>query len=352
MSTSTSAASAATHAASAQQPNAAQFLMQMANGFMISSAMYVVAKISIADMLAAGPQPVSTLAQKSQTNEDALYRILRALSSVGLFTELTNRTFALTAPAGLLRSGTPDSMRDLVLWMTNKLHHDVWSGMMHSAKTGQSAVEHLYKRPCFEVFQPHEEFTVEFNNAMTNISAGTVPAVLKAYDFSGIHKLVDIGGGHGFLICEILKAYPEMRGVLYDMAPVIADARPKIEAQGLSFRLESASGSFFESAPEGGDAYIMQHIIHDWNDAKCHTILSHVHRAMKPNGKLLVLDSVVQPGAQGDPSAWLDIEMLVFPGGRERTEQEFRELFAKAGFRLTRAIPTPGVVSIIEAVRA
>ena len=327
-------------------------LMQMGTGFMVSAALYPAAKLGIAELLADGPQPVSELASQTGANEDALYRVLRALASVGIFAEVSPRTFGLTPPANLLRSDVTGNMRALVLWMTNEFHFKVWGQMMHSVLTGNPAVENVYGKACFEVFSDMPETDVEFNNAMTNISAKTIPVVLEAYDFSGIETLVDVGGGHGFLISQILKHYPNMQGLLFDMPHVIEGANARIQRLGLTSRLQTCPCDFFESIPAGGDAYIMQHIIHDWDDAKCHIILKNIHKALagKKNGKLIILESIVKADSEPDFCKWLDLEMLTMPGGKERTEEEFRALLQHCGFKLTRAIPLKGMVSIVEAV--
>ena len=331
-----------------------QYLMQMTSGFMISAALYPVTKLRVAESLADGPKPVSILAKEAGVQEDALFRVLRALASVGLFAEPQPRTFALTPSSDLLRADAPGSLRNMVLWMTNKLHFDVWGEMMHSVKTGQPAIEHIHKKPCFEVFAPDLEHTVEFNNAMTNISQMTIPAVLGSYDFSGIQTLVDVGAGHGYLLCEIVKKYPGLKGVAFDMEQVLEGTRKRIAENGLSDRVSCCSGSFFENIPAHGDAFIMQHIIHDWADDKALTILKNVRRALdgKKNGKLLVLDSVIKANTLGDFNTWKDLEMLLMPGGRERTEAEFRDLLGKAGFKVTRVMPTPAMVAVIEAIPA
>ena len=335
-----------------QPPDPGQLLMQMSTGFMVSSALYPVTKLGIADLVAEAPQPVSKLAETTGANEDALYRVLRALSSIGIFAEVSPRTFGLTPIANLLRSDVNGNLRELVLWVTNEFHFKVWGQLTHSVLTGQPSVEKVYGKACFELFPELPETNVEFNNAMTNISATTVPVVLENYDFSGIDTLADVGGGHGFLISQILKHYPNMQGTLLDMPHVIEGANARIERLGLTSRLQTCPCNFFESIPPGGDAYIMQHIIHDWNDAKCHIILTNIHKALagKKNGKLIILDSIVKAGSAPDFCKWLDLEMLTMPGGKERTEEEFRVLLQQAGFKLTRSIPLQGMVGIIEAV--
>ena len=334
----------------AQGPNPMQLVLQASSGYMVSAAMYAVTKLSIADLLADGPQPISALASKTGMNEDALYRVLRALTCVGVFEESPARTFSLNPAANYLRADVPGSLRCWVLWLANKLHFDVWSEILHSIQTGVPAVEHVYQQPCFEVLSNGQEHCDEFNNAMTNFSAMTMPCVLEAYDFSGVGTLVDIAGGHGFLLCNIVKQYPAMKGILFEMESVAAQAKEHVAREGVSDRVRIVSGSFFETAPEGGDVYMMQHIIHDWADDKALAILNNVHRAMKGKGKLLVLDSIVKPGVAGDFTPWKDLEMLVLPGGRERTESEFRDLLARGGFRLQRVIPTQSTISILESV--
>lgn len=348
-------------ASQAQQPsseiNALQHVLQMSTGYMISAALYSIVKLSIPDLLANGPQAISALATKTASNQDALYRALRALSSVGIFDEIQPRTFALNPAANYLRADVPGSVRAMVLWMTNKLHFDVWSEMAHSIRTGQPCVEKVYNKQCFEIFVPGEEVAIEFNNAMTNFSQMTIPAVLEAYDFSGIKTLVDVAGGHGHLLAEILKKYPSMNGVLFEMDSVAQEAQGHLEKRGLGGRTQVVGGNFFESISAKGDAYIMQHIIHDWADDKALTILKNVHRTMvqqtmNGKGKLIVLESILQPGTPGDFTCWKDLEMMLLPGGRERSEAEFRELFARGGFRLVRVIPTNSMVSVLEAVPA
>jgi hypothetical protein len=326
--------------------------MQMSTGFMVSAALYPVTKLGIAELVADGPQPISKLAADTGANEGALYRVLRALASVGIFEEVSPRTFGLTPPANLLRSDVTGNMRDMVLWMTNEFHFKVWGQLMHSVLTGQPSVENVYGKPCFDVFPDLPETNVEFNNAMTNISAMTIPVILEKYDFSGIETLVDVGGGHGFLISQILKHYPNMKGMLFDLPHVLEGATARIQRLGLASRLQTCPCDFFTSIPAGGDAYIMQHIIHDWNDEKCHVILKYIHQALagRKNGKLIILDSIVKNDNSPDFCKWLDLEMLTMPGGRERTEEEFRILLQDCEFKLTGTIPLQGMVGIIEAV--
>jgi O-methyltransferase domain len=337
-----------------QPPDPGQFLMQLSTGYMIAAALYPITKLQIAELLADGPQPISKLAQSTGANEDGLYRVMRALANVGVFSEVSPRTFALSPAASPLRCDVAGSMRDLVLWMTNDFHFRVWGQMMHSVMTGKPSVEAVYGKPVFDLFPELPETNVEFNNAMTNISATTIPVILEHYDFSGIGTLVDVAGGHGLLISQILKHYPEMNGVLIDLPHVLEGAKKRIERLGLSQRLQTQPCNFFDSVPACGDVYVMQHIIHDWDDEKSLTILKNTRKALdgKKNGKLIILDSLINTDGGMDFAKWKDLEMLTLPGGRERTEEEFRMLLNQSGFKLTRTIPLPAMVSIVEAVPA
>jgi SAM-dependent methyltransferase len=184
---------------------------------------------------------------------------------------------------------------------------------------------------------------------MTSLSAIVIPPVLEAYDFSGIGTLVDIAGGHGEILLSILSRYPQMKGVLVDLDHVVAGATPRIAARGLQARCTAVSGDFFKAVPEGGDAYIMKHIIHDWDDEKAAAILQNIRKVLRPNGRVLLLEAVIRPGNEPDFAKLLDIEMLLFPGGRERTEEEFEALFTRAGFAMTRIVPTKSPLCVIEA---
>jgi len=327
---------------------AAQHIMQLSTGYIASTCVYLAVKLRIPDLLAAAPRPVSDLARERGVNEDALYRVMRTLVSLGVFEEKAPRTFANTLTSTILRTETPGSMYDMALWMSDPFHFQVYANALHSLRTGQPAVEQTVGVPVFEYFPKHPEESEIFNNAMTMFSAMVIPAVLEVFDFSGIGTLVDVAGGHGRLLTSILQKYPSMRGVLFDLEHVLAGARAAIDSLGLSDRCRAVSGDFFKAVPSGGDAYIMKHIIHDWDDERAATILKNIRSAMNPGGRLILLESVVAPGNQPDFAKLIDLEMLLMPGGRERTEQEFRELFARAGFELTRITPTKSPLSVIE----
>jgi len=330
-------------------PAAIQQLFQLASGYMVSAALGAAAQLRVADELAAGPRPVADLARRTGANEDALYRLLRALAMVGVFTEVSPRTFALTPVANLLRADVPGSVRDMVLWTCDDLHFRTYAELPHAVRTGETLGERVVKMPVFEYFQRNPEVSARFNNAMTNFSGGIVPAVLEAYDFAGIDVLVDVAGGHGMVLGSILRQYPAMRGILFDLDHVLAGATV-IDELGVADRCQKIAGDFFTSVPAGGDAYLMKHIVHDWDDEKAGVILTNIRKALegKPDGKLIVLDAVIKPGNEPDLAKLIDLEMLVFPGGRERTQEEFTALFARHGFELTRVVPTHSPVCVVE----
>lgn len=341
------------HGATMPAPDPGQLLLQMGTGYVVSAALWVAAELKVADLIGAAPTPVAELAKKTQTNEDALFRILRLLAMVGIFAETEARHFALTPSAELLRSDHPRSMRDTIVWLADPFHYKVAADLLHSARTGQPTVEHVTGKPAFEYFLSDKVEFDRFHRAMTNLSAMAVSAALEAYDFSGCDTIVDIGGGHGFAICEILTKYPQMKGVLFDLKDIVPGANERIREHRLDNRCRTEHGDFFKAVPEAGDIYFMKHILHDWTDEQATTILQNCRRAFdkqsKRSGKIVLLEFVVPAGNAPHPSKVIDIEMLFFPGGRERMENEWRDLFSRAGFRLARIVPTKSPFSVIEA---
>jgi hypothetical protein len=276
--------------------------------------------------------------------------VLRALASVGVFEETAPRRFGLTAAGHALRPDVPGSLYDMALWITSPLHFRVYAEMMHSVRTGQPAVEKVTGMPVFEYFPQDPELSEIFNDAMTSFSEAVIPAALDAYDFSGIDTIVDVAGGHGAVLTAILRRYPRMHGVLFDLGHVLAGARPRIEAQGLADRCTIEAGDFFAKVTPGADAYIMKHIIHDWDDEKALVILRNIRTAMGAGrGRVILLESVLPEGNAPDFGKIIDLEMLMMPGGRERTADEFEALFTRAGFELTKIVATASPLSVIEA---
>lgn len=340
----------ATHGAP-PEAQASQLIMQIGSGYILSAALHAAAKLDIADKLSAGPRSAASLADEAGVIEDRLYRVLRALASVGIFHEHDHRRFSNTPASELLRTNAPNSLRKMTEFICEPFHFRTYAELDYTLHTGKPGAEKVAGEPVFQYFPKHPELSELFNDAMTSFSSSMIPAVLDAYDFSGISTLVDVAGGHGAVLTAILQRYPSLRGILLDLDHVVAGAKPKIAAAGLAGRCETVAGDFFKGVPPGGDAYIMKHIIHDWEDDRATAILRHIRTALNgvPNGRVLLLEGVVQPGNGPGFSKVLDLEMMMFPGGRERTADQFAELFAGAGFKLTRIVPTASSLSVIEA---
>jgi O-methyltransferase domain/Dimerisation domain len=327
-----------------------QTMNQMLTGYWISQALYVAAKLGIADLLKAGSRSVAELAPATQCQSASLYRLLRALASVGVFAEDGQGRFALTPLAQCLRSDLPGSQHALAI-MSGEEHHHAWGELLYSVQTGQPAFDKLYGMPVFDFLSRHPEQAKVFDAAMVGVHGRETAALIEAYDLTGITVLADIGGGNGSLLTGVLRHYPALRGLLYDLPSVSQRAKANVQAAHLADRCQVHGGSFFESVPSGADAYLMRHIIHDWDDAKAITILRNVHRAIGKEGRLLVVEGVIPPGNDSSFVKLLDLTMLVVPGGKERTEDEYRALYKAAGFDLTRIVPTKAEVSVIEGKR-
>jgi ubiquinone/menaquinone biosynthesis C-methylase UbiE len=322
-------------------------LGRMLTGYWVTQSVYVAAKLGLADLLKDGPRTVGELAQTTRTDAAALYRLLRALASVGVFVEGAEQRFSSTPLADCLRSDVPGSQRSLAL-MVGEEHYTAWGELLYSVQTGKIAFDKVYGMPVFDFLSRHPEKAKIFDEAMVGVHGRESAAMVDAYDFSKIGTLADIGGGNGSLLTAVLKKHTALRGILYDLPGVAERARKNIEAAGLANRCQVIGGSFFESVPPGADAYMMRHIIHDWDDEKALTILRNVHRVIGPTGKLLLIEGVVPPGNDPSFTKLLDLAMLVIPGGKERTAQEYKQLYETAGFALTRIVPTQSEVSVIE----
>lgn len=325
-------------------------MARLISGYWISQAIYAAAKLGLADLLKNGPRTAEDLAHATQTHAPSLYRLLRALASVGVFAEDDQRRFSLTPLAETLRSDVPGSQWSMAVMMGEE-HYQAYGQLLYSVQTGETAFEKLYGAPIFEYLSKHPEQRIIFDAAMTGVHGRETGAMLEAYDFSGIRCLADVGGGSGAVIVSILRRYPEMRGILFDLADVADRARDTIAAAGLAGRCQAAGGDFFQSIPAGADAYLMRHIIHDWDDEQSIDILRSIHGAMRGDGRLLIVESVISPGNDPFFGKLLDLTMLVIPGGQERTEDQFRRLLKAAGFKLVKVTPTEAEVSVIEAVK-
>jgi hypothetical protein len=323
---------------------------RMLSGYWTSQALYVAAKLGIADLLTQGPRSADDLARTTKVHAPSLYRLLRGLASIGVFAEDGAGRFSLTPLAECLRGDVAGSQRALAI-MSGEEHYQAWGELLYSVQTGNPGFEKLYGMPVFEFLSRNPEQAKIFDAAMVGVHGRETAAMLDAYVFLGITVLADLGGGNGSLLTGVLKKYPAMRGILYDMPQVTERARANLQAAGLADRCQVIGGSFFESVPRGADAYLMRHIIHDWDDEEATKILGNVHRAMGDGGRLLVVEGVVAPGNEPSFTKLLDLTMLTIPGGKERTEDEFRKLFESGGFRLSRIVPTKGEVSVIEGTK-
>lgn len=325
-------------------------LGQMITAYWTSQAIYAAANFGIADLLTDGPKSADELASATGTKPELLYRLLRALASVGIFAEEDGKRFTLTPLAEPLRSDFAGSQRSLALMMGDAQYW-AWGNLSDTVKTGDNAYEKIFGKPIFEHLAERPEKARIFDDAMTGIHGRETGAIIDAYDFSRINVIADIGGGNGSKITAILQAHPKMRGILFDLPHVIERARPIIESAGLSDRCQLVDGDFFQSVPSGADAYVMRHIIHDWDDEKSLKILGNCQAVMSAGSKLLLVESVIPPGNDPFMGKFLDLTMMLIPGGKERTEDEYRELYDKAGFDLVRIVPTSTEVSVIEGVR-
>jgi hypothetical protein len=318
-------------------------------GYMVWRAIYAAAALGIADVLNDGPMDTKEIAVAVGANQDALYRLLRALTSVGVFTEIGTRRFALTPLAAGLRSDVPGSLKAyLCLYGSDFLSRPA-DNLLYSVQTGLPAVERVFGASYLSHLKQNPEIAAEFDAGMASISSLDITDVLSAYDFTGIRTIADIGGGNGSFLAAILNTYPDMSGILLERTTAVEGARLHLEATGLVDRCVVISGDFFEKIPAGADAYILKSIMHNWDDARAISILRNCRDAMPQEGKLLIIEPVILSEAHASLSKFLDLTMLVMSeGGRERTEREFQTLLTVGGFELIRVVSTGSRVSIVE----
>ena len=323
-------------------------LSEMINGVKYTQLVYVAAKLGIADLLKNGPRSPDDLAESIGANRRNLYRVLRALASLGIFSENQDGTFELTVKAEPLQSDVPESVRVRAIAWGEEWFHRPWGGLLDNVKTDHPAFDRIFHMGFWEYLGSNPEAGEAFDQLMTtNRFSGDLTAVMSTYDFSGISRIVDVGGGQGWLISAILNANPDMQGVLFDRPSVIEGARRLVESEGVSDRCELVGGSFFESVPAGGDAYILRSVLHNWNDSNATVILQNCRQAITDGGRLIIVDNVLSTGNDPSPGKIADIQMMVILGALERTESEFRGLLDASGFRLTKVMPIQNR-SIIE----
>jgi hypothetical protein len=332
-------------------PTATQVLVQMAVGKWVCQALKVAAELAVADVLGDSSAAVEVLALRTGANADALYRLLRALAALGVFEELPGRRFRNNALSTALRSDVPGSARPMVRWLGEEAAWHAWGAFEHSVRTGAAAFDHVLGASVFDYFGQHPATAAIFDEAMTSFALEAGAAVARAYDFSGVETLVDVGGGQGALLAAVADRFPGLRCVLLDRPEVIAGARKVLAATPHAGRIELRPGDFLLEVPAGADAYLLMHILHDWDDERCVRILANCREAMADGGTILAVEQVVEDGPRAAVAKLLDLEMLAMtPGGRERTGPEFAALFERAGLRLASIRPTEAGVCVIEAV--
>lgn len=326
-------------------------LLQIVNTYMLSQCVYVAAKLGVADLLRDGPKSYHDLAAATEAHAFSLYRVLRCLASNGIFREDDDGRFSLNEMAELLRSDVADSARGWTVIRGESFLWQPWGQIMHCVKTGQSGFINAFGKDWPEYFGQNPEASALFNDGMRSISAQKYTAAARAYDFSAVNMIVDVGGGNGGLLTAILTSNPHMKGILAERPHVIGEAQEQLDAVGLGSRCECVAVNMFDGVPDRGDAYIMANVVHDWDDERSIKLLRNCRQVMQPNGKVLLVEMVISPRNEPHLSKLLDIEMLVMTdGGKERSENEYQALYKAAGLQLTRVIPTESPWSVLEGV--
>ncbi len=331
-----------------QTAHPAETMQELVLGAWISQGITAVADLGVADALAAGPLPIDELAGRVRADPDALGRLLRALISKGIFARRDDGRYELTPLAEQLRSDVPASMAAMARFIGSRQHREHWSLLTDAIKTGRSGVPALRGKGFFDYLGDEPEFAQIFNDAMTGLSGLSIGPVVDAYDFTRFGTIVDVAGGHGRLLAAILASAPDAQGVLYDLPEVIAGASALLRENGVAERVRLAEGSFFDGVPAAGDAYVLKHIIHDWDDEPSVRILRNVRSAAAPGAALLLIETVIPEDDSASVAKWVDMEMLVINDGRERTAGEYRRLFDEAGFEMIGVVDTASRFSIIE----
>jgi SAM-dependent methyltransferase len=324
-------------------------IIQMGTGYWVSRLVGAAASLGLADHLANGPKSAADLAGPTGTNPRALHRLMRSLAGFGILSQDGGDKFALTELGDALRSDAPGSARSTILAMSGPWMWKAFGEFQYSLETGKTAMEKVFGMPLFDYLAQHPKESAQFSEAMVGIHGPEPPAVAEAYDFSSVGSIVDVGGATGNMLAHILARYPQPRGVLYDRSHVVAEASALLRARGVEDRVSIEPGNFFEHVPPRGDVYILSHIIHDWNEDQCLTILGNCRKAMKPGARLLIVEFVLPEGNTPHFGKLVDMVMLAIPGGEERTAAEYDTLLKTAGLKMTRVVPTTTDVSIVEA---
>ncbi|MDY7227197.1 methyltransferase [Hyalangium rubrum] len=336
---------------SGQTPPPSQQLFERITGYWVSQVIGAVARLGVADKLAAGARASDELARELDANPDGLYRLLRGGVTAGLFEESAPRTFSLTPMGACLRSNVPGSMRDMSIALCDRSHWLPWGRLHEAARTGHSTSRAALGIDIWEHFAKHPEEATHFARAMGDLSGLVATELPRLHDFSSYARVADIGGSQGVLLASVLRANPSVRGILFDLPHVIDGARARLQAEGLADRVELVGGSFFEPGVPAAEAYLLKHILHDWDDASSTRILQQLHRAAPSGAKLFLLEMVMPGDRNPTPTALMDLNMLVLVDGRERTAQEFKALLDGASWEMERVTPSQMGISLIEARR-
>jgi hypothetical protein len=327
-------------------------LGRMAIGHWVAQALFAAIELRIPELLAGGPATAADLAQASDSHPEAMLRLLRGLAAHGVVSQTEDGRFEATPISEQLRRDLPGTLGPYVRYITGPEVYRSWGDLLHSVRTGETALDHVYGVSLFEFFDKHPDQGLIFDEAMTSSSGSLADQIVEAYDFSRFGTVVDVGGGQGMLLSRILRANPRATGVLFDLPTVVEGARPLLEREGVADRCRLVGGSFFESVPDGGDAYVIRGVLHDWDDERTSAILATCRAAMGPSARLLVIDRVipdqVTPTPTNQRTTMMDLNMLILAGGHERTLREFESLFAAAGFALQGAVATPAGLHVIE----
>jgi len=324
-------------------------LRQLVMGFRDTQLIYVAAKLGLADEIAQKPQTASELAAAAGTEPRALYRLLRALASRGVFAEADDGRFEMTPMAEFLRRDGPRSLRSTAMLYGDELLWRAYGRLFYSIETGKSSFEQVYGEPFYDYLHKHPVSAQPFHDAMTGFSEQEEAAILAAYDFSTMRSIVDVGGGQGGFALALLRKHADLRATIFDGTPPREDTLQSFAQSGAAARANFVTGDFFATVPQGGDLYLLKSILHNWDDIAAITILRKCREAMREHGRLLVAERIVPPGNAPSEAKLFDINMLVSLGGEERTEDEYTSLFDQSGLKLTRTIPTTSHLSLIEA---
>lgn len=328
--------------------DATRFVIDEALGYVYAGALRAVAALGVADLLAGGPLTVAELAGRAEVHEVPLRRVLRVLATRGIFEELADGRFGLTTAGQALRSDAPLSARPAVLMLTDTTLWRPVGEVELSLRRGGSVFEDIFGMSFFDYVARNQQTATAFHSGMAAFSDQENEPLAAAYDFPASGVVVDVGGGHGGFLLEVLRRHPGLDGVLMDEPHVVAEHRLDVEE--VKGRWRPAPGDFFAEVPAGADVYMIKRILHDWDDESCVRILRNCRRAMNDGGRILVLDAVIPPGNEPHQAKAVDMMLMTAFPGRERTEAEFAELFTAAGLRPARIIPTGTVVSIVEGV--